>query len=192
MFSLMRRAIEIRAKEAGSKLGEYDLAHFFANNHGTKTVGDIWASSLGAELEVKLAGDAKKIKELLTPEAFSELQCIAAWIMKRCVQSMAITTIATIAKMGKAPSGKGHIIFFEGSIANAKYANPLLKKEIERLSGLKEIYQSFGYEQPLLPNMEAAYRPVKVFDKNRESEMKNIDLTLIGAVSMAMAENVRS
>jgi hypothetical protein len=188
IFSLMRRAIQIRADEAGSSLRNYDLTSFFSNNQATKTVGLIWGSSLGDEA----VGEAKKIKELVSPEAFHELECLAGWIMNRCVHSMANATVSTIGKMGRAPSGRGHIIFFEGSIANDKYAHPLLRREIEQLVGSKEIYRTFGLEQPLLPNMDAKYRSIQAADGRVEDEMKKIDLTVIGAATMAIAENLCS
>lgn len=187
IYSLMRRAVQIRSKEAESTLKKYDVTPFFANNHGTKTVGDIWASYLGKEP----VDDAKKLKDMLTPEAFRELEHLSHWIMKRCTESIAVTTVSTIAKMGIAPSRRGHHIFFEGSIANDTCVNPFLKKEIQRLIGLEEIYQSFDLEKPLLPNMDVKYRPVNPVDKNAEDELKNTDLTVIGAVTMAMAENIR-
>jgi hypothetical protein len=187
IFSLMGRAIQIRAAEAGSSLGDYNLAPFFSNNQATRTVGLIWASSLGAEA----VGEARKIKETVSPKAFRELEYLAGWIMNRCVHSMANTAVSTIAKMGRAPSGRGHIVFFEGSIANDTYAHPLLRQEIIRLVGSKELYRAFGLEQPLLPNMDAKYRSVQVADGKVKDEIKKIDLTAIGAATMAMAENVR-
>jgi len=188
LFGLMRRAIQIRAAETGSKLGNYDLAPFFANNHASRTVGLIWSSFMGDEA----IGEAKKIKEILSPDAYKELEITANWIMRRCIHSMANTTVSTIAKMGRAPSGKGHIIFFEGSIANDKHTNRLLREEITRLVGLEDIYKSFGLKQPILPNMDVKYRPVNPADKTAESELGKIDLTVIGATTMAMAENLRA
>lgn len=187
IYSLMRRALQIRSHEPGSKLGDFDLVPFFADNRATKTVGQLWASSLGG----KALGDAEKLKAFLPPEVFYELEQLSAWIMKRCVQSMANTTIATIAKTGNAPSGKGHTVFFEGSIANDACASPLLRAEIQRLAAQEEIYRPFGYQRPLFPNMDVKYRPIKAFDRMAENEINNTDLTVIGAVTMAIAEHVR-
>ena len=186
IFSLMRRAIQIQAAETGSALGNYNLSPFFGNNQATKTVGLLWASFLGGEA----AGDTKNIKDLVSPDAFRELENLSSWIMNRCVHSMANTTVSTIAKMGRAPSGNGHIIFFEGSIANDKYAYPLLREEIKRLVTLEEIYKPFNLEQPILPNMEVKYRPVNPADEKVNSEIGKIDLTVIGATTMAMAEDL--
>jgi hypothetical protein len=190
IFSLMMRAIRIRAAEGASALKAYAgaLEPFFGGNPATRTVGLIWATSLGAAP----ADDAKKIKDMVSPEAYRELETLAAWIMDRSVQSMATTTVATIAKMGRAPSGRGHIIFFEGSIANDTFAQPRLKAEIKRLIENAGIYQPFGMAQPLLPQMDISYRPVLAGEGVLPVDMAKVDLTAIGAASMAMAENLRA
>ncbi|GHT71206.1 hypothetical protein FACS1894110_23910 [Spirochaetia bacterium] len=189
IFGLMMRAIRIRAVEGGSALKGYEgtLEPFFKGNPATRTVGLIWATSLGAPAR----DDAKKIKDILSPEAYREMETLAGWIMDRCVQSMATTTLATIAKMGRAPSGRGHIIFFEGSIANDAFAHPRLKAEIKRLTEKTGIYLSRGLEQPLLPEMDISYRPVLAGEGISPDDMAKVDLTALGAASMAMAENLR-
>jgi hypothetical protein len=189
IFGLMLRSIRIRAAEGGSALKGYveALEPFFGGNPATRTVGLIWAAALGAAA----ADDAKKIKDMVSPEAYRELEIIAGWIMDRCVQSMATTTVATIAKMGRAPSGRGHIIFFEGSIANDAFAYPRLKAEIQRLTENADMYRSFGMEQPLPPEMNIQYRPVLAGEGVSPADMAKVDLTAIGAASMAMAENLR-
>jgi hypothetical protein len=189
IFSLMMRAIRIRAAEGGSALKGYEetLEPFFGGNPATRTVGLIWATLLGAAV----TDDAKKIKAIVSPEAYRELEILAGWIMNRCVQSMATTAVATIAKMGRAPSGRGHIIFFEGSIANDMFAHPKLKAEIKRLTERTDIYLSCGIEQPLPPEMNIHYHPVLAGEGLSPTEMVKVDLTALGAASMAMAENLR-
>jgi hypothetical protein len=188
IFALMRRAIEIRAKEPGSALASCNLSSFFANNTATRTVGLIWGTSLGGEA----AGDAATIKETVSPVAYRELEVLAGWIMDRCVYSMANTAVSTIVKMGRAPSGRGHIVFFEGSIANDRYANVLLRKQIKALTEKEDLCRSFGSEAPLLPMMDAKYRRVLRAGDFSEDKMKTVDLTVIGAATMAMAENLRT
>jgi hypothetical protein len=188
IFGLMNRAIRIRAAEKGSALAGYDLSPFFAGNRATKTVGLIWKTSFGEEV----SEDAEKIRAMVSPEAYRELEILAGWIMNRCVSSMANTAVSTIAKMGRAPSGRGHIIFFEGSIANDTRANPLLRKEIQELVENGEIYRSFGLEKPVLPDMDAKYRRIMPAQGAPPDEMKNVDLTAAGAATMAMAENIRA
>ncbi len=187
IFSLMERAIRIRAAEAGSSLGAYDLAPYFANNHGSRTVGEIWWSSFEGQ---RAEGVAGKIQALVSPESYQELQALAGWIMTRCVYSMANTAVATIAKMGRAPSGKGHIVFFEGSIANARFAHDLLKEQIADLVNKEALFTPFGLEAPLMPNMAATYRSVLPVDGVSERDIKDVDLTVIGAATMAMAQNI--
>jgi hypothetical protein len=189
IFSLMMRAIRIRAAEGGSALKGYEgtLEPFFGGNPATRTVGLLWAASLGAAV----IDDAKKIKDIVSPEAYGELEILAGWIMNRCVQSMAATTVATIAKTGRAPSGRGHIIFFEGSIANDTFAHPRLKVEIKRLIENTDMYLSCGMEPPLLPEMNVRYHPVLAGEGLSAADMAKVDLTALGAVSMAMAENLR-
>lgn len=187
IFNLMERAIRIRAAEAGSALGAYDLGPYFSSNHDSRTVGQIWRSTFdGQEAE----GKAKEIQALVSPEAFAELQALAGWIMTRCVHSMANTAVATIAKMGRAPSGNGHVLFFEGSIANDGIAQSLLREQIIRLVSDEALYEPFDFEAPLVPNMDAKYRSVLPHGGASEEDMKKVDLTVIGAATMAMAENL--
>jgi hypothetical protein len=188
IFSLMDRAIRIRAAEKGSALAGYDLSPFFAGNQATRTVGLLWKTSFGE----KAIDDAEKIQARVSSEAYKELEILAGWIMRRCVHSMANTVVATVAKTGQAPSGRGHTIFFEGSIANDTCVNPLLRKEIKELVENEESYKSLGYKKPILPNMNAKYRRTIPAAGTSRDEMKNVDLTVIGAATMAMAENIRN
>jgi hypothetical protein len=187
IFNLMERAIRIRAAEPGSALCNYDLAPYFADNHGSRTVGQIWWSGFEGQQAEGVAGE---IQALVSPEAYRELQALAGWIMTRCVHSMANTAVATIAKMGRAPSGNGHIVFFEGSIANDRFAHGLLIDEILRLVSNEALYVPFGLEAPLVPNMAVKYRCVRPLYGVSAEDMKKVDLTAIGAATMAMAQNL--
>lgn len=188
LFGLMARAIRARSAEPGSELASFDLEPFFRDSRATRTVSLIWRTKLGGEA----AGAAREIKGLVSPGAYAELQELAGWIMARCVQSMANAAVSTVAKMGRAPSGRGHILFFEGSIANDRYAHPMLKAQIRRMIGQEDLYAPLGFVRPLQPDMDDGCRPAAPAGGSQEADMENVDLTAIGAVTMAMAENLRT
>lgn len=187
LFNLMERAIRIRAGEPGSLLGQYDLAPFFANNHHSRTVGQLWESTLPGQPVQPMA---EAVRQAVLPQAFAELQTLATWIMERCIQSMANITLATVAKMGRASGGNGHIIFFEGSIATAPNNNKLLRHWVAKLAAEESIYAPFGMQAPLPPNMDARLRAVHAAGDVTPEQLAQIDLTAIGAATMAMCEDL--
>ena len=188
IYGLMDRAIKIRAAEPGSALQGYDLSTYFSDNHGTRTVSLIWRSSLcGFNAE----NEALKLRDYLTPEAYFELQCIAGFIMNRCIQSMANATVSTIAKMGRAPSGNGHFIFFEGSIANDVCVYPKLTSLINKIISDKNNFVSFNIEAPIMPKMDIKMHNILPCNGVLSDDMTKVDLTVIGAATIAMTENLR-
>jgi hypothetical protein len=185
LFGLMRRCILIKSKEHGSRLAEHDVSEFFMDTQGSKTTVQIWESSLPGE---KPEGAAKEIYDRVGVDAFNEMQEIAGKIVERCIGSIANSVIATIVKMGPALNGKGHLVFFEGSIVTNKHILPRVKAEILRRIGQAGLYRRMGVPQPFVPDMDRTMKPLKACKGLPESILSEVDITLIGTASSVMAE----
>ena len=185
LFGLMDRCIRIKSRETGSRLGQFDLHEFFRDADGSKTAIQIWESALTGGVP---EDDAAKIAQIVGEEAFSELQEIAALMIRRVIGSIANSVVATIVKMGPAENGYGHDVFFEGSIAVNRHILPRLKREIAELVGRTELYRELGVPQPFQPDMDKNLKPLASEEMNR-SVLSDIDITLIGSVTAAMAND---
>ncbi len=185
LFGLMRRCILIKSKEPGSQLAEHDVSEFFMDAQGSKTTVQIWESSLPGE---KPEGAAREIHDRVGADAYVEMQEIAGKIVERCIGSIANSVIATIVKMGPALNGKGHLVFFEGSIAANKHILPRVKETILQRIGQAGLYSQLGVPQPFVPDMERTMKPLKACKGLQESMLSDVDITLIGTASSVMAE----
>jgi hypothetical protein len=188
LFGLMRRAVELRAAEAGSALAGLDLGRHFANGDDSRTVIEIWSSSLrdgglARELQARLG--------LPSAAALRDLQDIAARVMRRAISSMANTALATIVKMGRAANGQGHFLFFEGGIATHPDILPRMKREIVERAGRAAVFAAAGSEAPLPPRMECVLKPLAAGPGVSSTELAEVDISLIGAVTSMMAEECR-
>ena len=185
LFGLMKRCIRLKSEEPDSRLPGHDLSEFFSDSGGSKTTVEIWESSLkGGTAE----GTAKTIFDRVGTQAFAELQQISGKIIDRVIGSIANSVISTIVKMGPAANGKGHLVFFEGSIANNSNILPRVKDEIIRRIGNTGLYKSLGVRKPHFPDMGRTLKPLKASGGLPESMLSDVDITLIGAASSVMAE----
>ncbi len=188
LFGLMRRAIELRAAEAGSALAGLDLGRHFASGDDSRTVIEVWSSSLGDGALARALRDRLGVR---SAAAMRELQEIAGRIMRRAVSSMANTALATIVKMGRARNGKGHFLFFEGGIATHPDVLPRMKSEIVERAGRASIYSVTRSEPPLEPRMECELKPLVAGPGVSSADLAEVDISLIGAVTSMMAEECR-
>ena len=185
IFGLMKRSILLKSKEPGSYLAGNDVQEFFADSQGSKTTIEIWESSLPGE---KPEGMAKKIHDRVGAGAYAEMQQIAGRIVERTIGSIANSVIATVVKMGPARNGKGHLIFFEGSIVTNSHILPRVKDEIVSRIKKAELYDGMNVPQPIEPDTERTLKPLKANMGLPEAMLSDIDITLIGAASSIMAE----
>jgi hypothetical protein len=185
LFGLMRRCILIKSKEPDSRLAEQDVSEFFMDAHGSKTTVQIWESSLPGE---KPEGEAKEIHDRVSADAYAEMQEIAGKIVERCIGSIANSVIATIVKMGPSLNGKGHLVFFEGSIVANKHILPRVKEKVLHRIGQAGLYGRMGVPQPFAPDMGRTMKPLKAYKGLSESMLSVVDITLIGTASSVMAE----
>jgi hypothetical protein len=185
LFGLMRRAIALRAEEPGSILGRYDFGKHFAGAEDSRTVAELWKSADDAPSEEQLRAQLG----VSDGEALAELQWIAARIMDRVVSSLANCTLATIVKMGPAENHRGHLVFFEGSIATDDRVLPLMKRQILDRGRHRSLYEGLGVPAPVAPRMEAELTPLRAGPGISAAQLADVDITLIGAVTSIMAQD---
>ena len=186
LYSLMERAVRIKSREFGSKLGLCDLASFFKTARDTKTVIEIWESTLGEEAR----GRAREILSAIGAGAFSELGDVAAAIVERVVAGLANCVAAAIYANPDSDLKK-HTVFFEGSIALNDNILPRLKSEIRHRISTSPVYNWIGVARPPMPSLDNILLPVtSVCRSITEKELQQVDLTVTGAVTAAIAEEI--
>lgn len=186
LYSLMERAVRLRAREAGSKLRSFDPAVYFKTAYDTRSVVELWESTLGHGI----AGKAKEILSEAGSGVFSELQDIASAIVERAVTGLANCAAAAIHADSSA-GGKPHTVFFEGSIALNENILPRIKNEIIRRIDSSPSYDELNIPRPPVPLL--CKTPMPVISDNAgisERELQQVDLTVKGAVTSAIAEDI--
>lgn len=186
LYGLMERAVRIKSCEVGSRLGLYNPASYFKTARDTKTVIEIWESTLGGKTD----GKAREILSTIGVEAFSELRDVAAVIVERAIVGLANCVVATIyANSGS--NSKKHTVFFEGGIALNGNILPRLKSEIQHRISTSSVYSRLGVARPPMPSLDNILLPVTSVCRDiTEKELQQVDLTVTGAVTAAIAEEI--
>ena len=185
VFSLMRRAAEARVRLGDSALEGKEIGSFFRHSRDTRTVFELYQAYLDDKFSSQRLLELKKEAG---EEGFRELCEIAAAIATRDYQTLANTIVSTMVSMGPLEEGGRNVIYLEGSIARNPAIKPRLFQEIRRKleSGLAyfdgtPVHAVLVEDPPLLEPVagcaEAAER------------LKEIDTTLIGTATMAIAED---
>ena len=187
VWGLMRRAITLKAEESDSKLKDVDLDHWFQSDVQTRRVYEIWESGIE---DGKMKPGAQEVLDAVGPDAFAELQWIAARIADRAANVLANCVIATIADMGISADDTPPVLFTEGSIA----LNPPMRRRVESLirerSANKTLFEKMGIIQPAVPVFDRAHREPTEADGVTDEEAAKVELTLMGTASMVIAENI--
>jgi hypothetical protein len=186
LYSLMERAVRLRAREADSKLKMFDPAVYFKTAYDTRSVVELWESTLG----YGITGKAKEILSEAGSGAFLELQEIASAIVERAVTGLANCVAAAI-HADSCAGGKPHTVFFEGSIALNENILPRIKSEIIRRIDSSSAYTELSIPRPTAPLL--CKTPTPVISDNSgisEKELQQVDLTVKGAVTSAIAEDI--
>ena len=186
LFGVMRRAALAKAQEPGSQIPPEAIREYFATDHDSRRVPAIWETTLpdGAVKE-----SAVEVQEAVGDETFEELQKLARPIMDRGISVLANCVLGTIAWMGGAPSGHGHDVFLEGSVA----LNPptLERMQAEVLARLESpVFAEFDMETPLEPSFLPDVRRLHPAEGVPRHEADRVDITMIGALAMAAAEDI--
>ncbi len=186
LYGIMARAIAIKSREAGSKLCFNEPASYFKTAYDTKTVVEIWESTLGCGIGAK----AEELFKTLGPEAFLEVKDIAAAIVKRAITGLANCAVATICANSDGNNRK-HTVFFEGSIALNDNILPRVKNEILCRIGTSPVFGELNICRPPAPFLDKALLPVSAAGRDvSENELRQVDLTVKGVITSAVAEDI--
>ena len=168
-----------------SALEGKEIGSFFRHSRDTRTVFELYQAYLDDKFS---SPRLLELKKEAGEEGFQELCEIAAVIATRDYQTLANTIVSTMVSMGPLEEGGRNVIYLEGSIARNPAIKPRLFQEIRRKleSGLAyfdgtPVHAVLVEDPPLLEPVagcaEAAER------------LKEIDTTLIGTATMAIAED---
>lgn len=185
IFGVMNRAIRIWAAEAETPLPTEELCSLFSTTAHSRHVYDLWRSTLPGEKPNPIA---ERIQNLLSLGNYETIVQIAEQIMRRAISCIANSGVLTMAHMGPADSGRGHIFFFEGSITTAGHMLPRIICEMERIISREDLFTGIGLPPPLPPISEAEFFPTTLCTDSTQGCADDLDLSVTGAVTSAAAE----
>ncbi|TVQ27435.1 MAG: hypothetical protein EA383_02625 [Spirochaetaceae bacterium] len=184
LYSVMRRACTIAAGSPQSALSGCSFDTYFATTRDSRTVSDIARAVTGDGTETPVV---RELRSRVGTAGMEELCVIASLLLDRVVSAIANSGVFTTVHMGPARSGRGHVFFFEGSIATAPALLPRIKAEMRRMIAQNDLFLRIGREQPPQPVMEAEYFPVE-YDAGVPTDQ--IDLSATGVVTATIAQNL--
>lgn len=190
LFRLMHRAIRLCADEADSALAGAGAEQFFTKPSDSRRVTEIWASSLPGGAASKIA---IQVKKGVGAAAYEVLKELAGAIVMRSISLMANCTAATIINTEAQLGERVNAVYFEGSMASRPEIVPILRHRIVRAMGSEDIYSPNGPGFAMAAQLEFVdkFWPIDNSSRLTEENKKEVDLTLIGSVSMAIAAACR-
>jgi hypothetical protein len=186
LFGMMRRAVEFKRREPGSALAPHDLACFFSGPEDTRRVIEIWESGLAGGVE---QAAAREVRAAVDDKAWEELLRLSDCVVGRGISVLANCALATIAWMGRSGSGRGHRLFAEGSVLLNPRVLPRVREEIRRRRESPR-FREAGFEPPLEPEFLDDVRRLEAAPGVSREEANRVDLTLVGAMAMTVAESL--
>ncbi len=184
LYGVMRRAIAMKSREPDSVLGGLGLEKYFASSADSKNVSLIWETATGGEAK----GAAAEIRNSVSPEAFTELRDLSVRIMDKAVSAFTTNTLASLVHMTIQNPARDIRIFTEGSVAlNQAFYERFALELKERVSD-PAIYDETGVPQPPMPVLIADPRKILKAESASDSEIKEVDITIIGAMALAIAD----
>ncbi|MFP4579385.1 MAG: hypothetical protein ACLFQ6_01540 [Candidatus Sumerlaeia bacterium] len=185
-YGLMRRAIHLKAQESDSNLKPETLDPYFATDKDTRHVYEIYESIVpGGQMKESAA----RIKDLVGPEAFAELQWISERIADRAINVLANCVLSTMIEMGLKSGDVPPVLFVEGSIALNPALNPRVRETIRTRARNERLYESLGVDAPPVPDFDRATDPALPGPGLSEEDAAKVELTLMGTAAMIMAES---
>ena len=187
LFGLMRRACDALVRQGGSALEGKDYARFFATAKESRTVCELAQKAFGVSYSSKIIDP---IAEAVGEDGMRELEALAAMIVTRVWESLSNTILSTGVSMGPLQGDGKYVVFLEGSIAR----NPLIKenvfKEVERKKAAYQFADVDGTPISFDYIADPALRRVKTELPELEPLLDSIDVTLIGAMTMVIADEL--
>lgn len=185
VFGLMRRAIEAKVRLGGSALEGKNIGVFFKHSRDTRTVFELYQAYLDHEFS---SPRLIQLQKIVGDDGFCELCEIAACIATRDYETLANTIVSTIVSMGPLAEDGKNVIYLEGSIARNSVIKPRLFAEIKRKLGKglpyfdgTPVYVKLVEDPPLRTPIACSAEVA--------GQLKEIDTTLIGTETMAIAED---
>jgi len=188
LFGLMARAISLRSEDPSSSLAGLDIQNRFTTADDSRTVEDIWITGFGDAEKLLKIQDVLGVSD---QNVMSELQWISDRIMTRAISSLANCVLSTIVSAGPSQSGRGSLVFFEGSVATSPHILPRMKLEILERAALKTLYERQDVPAPLPPRLDAGLPRLRAAAGFDSEALNDVDITLIGAVTAMMAQDCR-
>jgi hypothetical protein len=189
LYGFMNRAIQIRAREEDSHLDHAALDQYFQNRYDSKTVSELWESTLDGLLPSEKVLTLSKVVD---PEGMRELQEIACEINRRIVGSLANAMVAVAIKLDRDRGPHNYRVIYEGGIALNPNRLPLIKHEIGQILKKDNLFQHLGVSRPTISFEELPQREVLFQDSADEALRSNVDISLIGTAAGAIAHHVLS
>lgn len=189
LFGVMRRTLTILRQDGYLTLSEPEIVRLFADSDDSVKVMQLFMSTLPEAVGDGAWGIPPLAQEVyrMVPEEDRPLVAWAAQtVMRRAVDSLANCIIATIVGMGRAPSGTGHHVFFEGGIATNPAMLPRIQDAVMRRIHELDIYTEAGVQAPLPPNLHAKLRPWIIAEECADAA-DDIDISVVGAATLAAA-----
>ena len=187
LYGVMKRAVKIKAAESGSRLSGYDLDPFFASPRDTKTVYDIWENYALGEPRSDKAG---LLYQYAGEAAYGELGEIATLLSERAYKSLADCITACLVKIDrKHGAGRCHIIT-EGSIINNRHIHSRVKAQMAGTFKDTGFFAGYGLKAPDIVWGQDKGVEIDIACENREAAASQLDYTIIGAFTSAVAEDI--
>ena len=187
LFGLMRHACELRVRLGGSALEGKQFAGAFATAKDSRKVGELAQKAAGVPYD---EGIIAGLRDIAGEDGLAEMEEIALIIMKRCWESLSNTIISTCISTGPLENGGKYVVFLEGSVARNALVKPMILKDIEEKKAKYEFAAADGAHIDLDYVFDPDLRKVRTADPALEPLLKSIDVTLIGAMTMVMADEI--
>ncbi len=187
LYSFMNRAIRIKSRECDSHLDTEILLPFFKDRYDSKTVSELWESTLDSH---PYSDKVKAIKANIDSIALRELQEIATEINRRIVGSLANALIAVAIKLDRDRGPQDYQVIYEGGIALNPNRLPLIKEQIQLVLKKDELFTILGVDKPSISMEELPYKLVLYGENVNRTLQDDVDISLIGTVVGAIANDV--
>ena len=194
LFGVMRRTLDVLRADGYLSRSAIDILGLFADSDDSVKVMQLFMSTLPEAIGDGTAGIPPLAEAVyrVVPDADRPIISWAAQtIMRRAVESLANCIIATIVGMGRAPSGRGHQVFFEGGIATNPAMLPRIQDAVMKRIYDFDIYSAAGVAAPLPPDRHARLHPWVVEEACADAA-DDIDISVVGAATLAAAGSVIS
>jgi hypothetical protein len=184
LWGVMRRAIELRAREDGSPLAGVDAARWFPDANASELVSRVWVSTLSRG---ETSEDVEQMKAAMSTEAFAELQTIAAKVMEKAVSAFVSQTLASLITMPQQVADRPYTIFVEGGVAIEQHFFARFKREMESCCADRRLFERLDAPLPCMPRVLHSVHKARVKASAEAADLRKLDVSLVGSIILAIA-----